>query len=104
MTNEELDNTIKNIKEAIKYPELFENVSTSERWLSGAAGTYLLIKGISSMFAHPIMGLSGAAVGAGLLYRGIVGYCPLKDIKAQRESSMPEEIVVTETYVVEDIA
>ncbi len=42
MTNDDLNKTINNITEAWKYPELYENVTKSERWLSGAAGTYLL--------------------------------------------------------------
>lgn len=105
MTNEDLNATINNIKEAWKYPELYENVSKSERWLSGAAGTYLLYKGITGLFSHPIIGLTGAAVGAGLLYRGITGYCPVRDLSEHNnESLIPDEVIVTETYSVDDLA
>ncbi|GGI28329.1 MULTISPECIES: YgaP family membrane protein [Pedobacter] len=105
MTNEDLNNTIHNVKEAWKYPELYQNVSRSERWLSGAAGTYLLYKGITGLFSHPVIGLTGAAIGAGLLYRGITGYCPVRDLSQQEEEGLiPDEVVVTETYVVDDLA
>ncbi|MET0572117.1 MAG: DUF2892 domain-containing protein [Pedobacter agri] len=104
MINEELNKTLDNVKEAWKYPELFENVSSSERWLSGAAGGYLLLKGITSIFSHPVIGLTSAAIGAGLLYRGITGYCPLKDLAEQRSlAELPDEVVVTETYVVDKL-
>ncbi|TCD12719.1 DUF2892 domain-containing protein [Pedobacter frigidisoli] len=104
MTNEDLNKTISNVKEAWKYPELFGNVTSSERWLSGAAGTYLLFKGITGIFSHPVIGLTGAAIGAGLLYRGITGYCPLKDLAEQRREALgPDEILVTETYVVDNL-
>ena len=104
MINEELNTTINNVKEAWKYPELFENISQSERWLSGAAGTYLLFKGITGMFSHPIIGLTGAALGAGLLYRGITGYCPINDLAQQKQAELePDEILVTETYVTNDL-
>jgi uncharacterized membrane protein len=105
MTNEDLNTTITNIKEAWKYPELFENVSKSERWLSGAAGTYLLYKGLTSLFSHPVIALTGAAVGAGLLYRGITGYCPMRDLAEQKkEKDLEDEILVSETFVVSDLA
>jgi len=104
MNNEEINTAIKNIKEALQYPELFENISTSERWLSGITGSYLLFKGLTSMFDHPVISITGAAVGAGLLYRGVSGYCPLKDIQSQKENKITEEILVTEeTYFADDL-
>jgi len=104
MENENLNRAIDNVKEAWKYPELFQNISRSERWLSGAAGTYLLFKGLTNVFSHPVIALTGAAVGAGLLYRGLTGYCPLKDLQEQREELAPDEIIVRETYLADDLA
>ncbi|TDG37783.1 DUF2892 domain-containing protein [Pedobacter changchengzhani] len=104
MNNEEINTAINNIKEALQYPELFENISTSERWLSGITGSYLLFKGLTNLFDHPIIALAGASAGAGLLYRGISGYCPLKDLQAQRENRIPDEILMTqETYFADDL-
>ncbi|WP_421942153.1 YgaP family membrane protein [Pedobacter sp.] len=104
MTNENLNTVIKNAKEALKYPELYQNVSASERWLSGAAGTFLFVKGIQALFSHPVIGLTSAVAGAGLLYRGITGYCPMKDYAEQEVANAPDEVVITETYVVDDLA
>lgn len=103
MNNEEINTAISNIKEALKYPELFENVTTSERWLSGITGSFLLFKGLTSLFSHPVIGITIATIGSGLLYRGVTGYCPLKDVIAQQENNIPDEIVVTETYFVDDL-
>ncbi|MCX2576294.1 YgaP family membrane protein [Pedobacter sandarakinus] len=103
MTNDNFNIAITNVKEAWKYPELFENVSRSERVLSGAVGGYLLFKGITSLFSHPVMGLTGAAIGAGLLYRGLTGYCPVKDIAAQ-EKLESEELIITDSNLLEDLA
>ncbi|WP_316737795.1 DUF2892 domain-containing protein [Pedobacter aquatilis] len=104
MTNEDLNTTINNITEAWKYPELYENVTKSERWLSGAAGSYLLYKGLTGLFSHPIIGLTGIAVGASLLYRGVTGYCPMRDFAQQKQEEIkPDEFFVTETYVVDDL-
>ncbi|PWS27212.1 hypothetical protein DHW03_14550 [Pedobacter yonginense] len=104
MTNEDLNTTINNVKEAWKYPELFQNVSRSERWLSGAAGTYLLYKGLTSIFSHPVIALTGATIGAGLLYRGITGYCPMRDLAEQQKLDLaPDEVLVSETYIVDEL-
>ncbi|WP_443945631.1 DUF2892 domain-containing protein [Pedobacter sp. AW1-32] len=104
MAAQKIDIVLKNVKDALKYPELFQNVSASERWLSGATGSYLLIKGLTGLFRHPVIGLTGAAIGAGLLFRGITGYCPVKDFVEQEEEIIPDEIIVKETYVVDDLS
>jgi len=104
MINEEINSTLSTVKEAWKYPELFQNISKSERWLSGAAGSYLLFKGITGIFSHPIIGLTGAAIGAGLLYRGITGYCPMTDLAQQRQEELgADELIVTETLITDDL-
>ena len=100
MTNAELNNTVEKIKDAWKHPELYENISDSERILSGVVGSYLMFKGLTNMFRHPIMGMIGTAAGVGLLYRGYTGYCPSVELMAQSEADQVEdEIFVTETYV-----
>ena len=53
MTNENLNTALNNVKEAWKYPELFQNTSRSERILSGIVGSYLLFKGITKGEIHP---------------------------------------------------
>lgn len=103
MTNQDLNNTIDKIKDAWKNPELYENISESERILSGVVGSYLLFKGLTSIFRHPIMGILGATAGVGLLYRGYTGYCPSVDLIAQSETeNTPEEIMMSESYRVEN--
>lgn len=105
MTNENLNTALNNVKEAWKYPELFQNTSRSERILSGIVGSYLLFKGLTSIFSHPVIGATGAAVGAGLLYRGLTGYCPMRDLaEQQKELDLePDEILIKETIISSDL-
>lgn len=100
MTNEEINTTIDKVKDAWKHPELYENISETERILSGVVGSYLLFKGLTNVFRHPIMGMIGAAAGVGLLYRGYTGYCPSVDLAAQNEvEALADEVFVTESYI-----
>lgn len=103
MANDNFNTALNNVKEAWKYPELFENVSRSERVLSSAVGGYLLFKGITSLFSHPVIGLTGAAIGASLLYRGITGYCPIRDLADQQQKLESDEIIIRDSYVMEDL-
>lgn len=48
------------------------NVGGSERWASGVAGGLLALYGLSR---GSLFGLGLAAVGGGLLYRGVTGHC-----------------------------
>lgn len=50
------------------------NVGTAERYLSFAGGAALVIYGLSR---RSLSGLTLAAVGAGLVYRGLTGFCGL---------------------------
>lgn len=103
MNNEDLNSTINNIQQAWKYPDLFENISPSERILSSTVGTYLIFKGITGIFSHPVIALTGATIGAGLLYRGLTGFCPLKDLaENDKQKLVPDEVTVTETYLMDD--
>lgn len=99
MTNQELNNTLERVKDAWKHPELYENISESERILSGVVGSYLMFKGLTNIFRHPIMGVIGAVSGAALLYRGYTGYCPSVELAAQAEAELgAEDFLVTETF------
>ncbi|MEJ6980778.1 DUF2892 domain-containing protein [Pedobacter sp. P351] len=55
------------------------NVGTSERIISVGAGAFIALKGISNIFSHPLLALTELGSGGLLLYRGLTGYCPVKD-------------------------
>lgn len=63
-----------------------KNVSTSERVVSLALGTYLLYQSLRTIRHRPLM-----KIGAGgyLLVRGIVGYCPLNRWLGKKETHNP---------------
>jgi len=50
------------------------NVHDVERWASVVAGGLAVVKGLTS---GSLFGLGLAAVGGGLLYRGLTGHCPM---------------------------
>jgi len=53
-----------------------ENVGEMERWISGAIGTALVVKGLRR---PSLINLALAALGGNLIYRGATGYCGLYD-------------------------
>ncbi len=80
-------------------PKGHVNVNTTERVLSVAAGTVLLVKGLKNLFSRPFAGLQGAALGGALLYRGATGYCYLYD-KINKDTTDIEAVSISETFVV----
>lgn len=94
MDSKDLNERISEIKTALKYPELFENISPAEQLVSGVFGSYLLIKSAKKIITHPLLSLIGMGVGAGLLYRGLTGYCPVKDALKKKN----RDVIITETY------
>lgn len=66
------------------------NVSTFERMLMTAAGSYLLYKGMSQEKKN----ISQITSGGAMLARGISGYCPLYSavdhLKNDKSSNVPE--------------
>lgn len=88
------------LKGSILEPKSTENVNTTERLLSIAAGTFILYKGVKQLFSHPIIGLQEAAVGGVLLYRGATGFCPVYD-KIGKDSTDLPALRITERFIVD---
>ncbi len=55
------------------------NVGQTERMISVGAGAFIALKGITNVFSHPLLALTELGVGGALLYRGLTGYCPIKE-------------------------
>lgn len=53
------------------------NVGQNERMISVGLGAFLLSSGFNNLTRHPIKGLIRTLIGAGLLYRGVSGHCPV---------------------------
>jgi uncharacterized membrane protein len=81
-------------------PKNSENVNTTERLISIAAGTFIFYKGLKQLFSHPFIGLQEAAVGGVLLYRGATGFCPIYD-KIGKDSTDLQAIRITERFIVD---
>ena len=53
------------------------NVSNFERGLSVAIGAWMLYRGLKRFPKSPFSNLLKASTGAGILFRGVTGYCPV---------------------------
>lgn len=96
MNNDKINQVINNIKRSWEDPEPFENMETSEKMISIGAGAFIFLKGIGNLLSHPIIAVTEVAIGGGLLYRGLTGYCPVKDITHQNSG---DTIIVRETFI-----
>ncbi|MGV8878930.1 MAG: YgaP family membrane protein [Sphingobacteriaceae bacterium] len=102
MITEEINKITDTLKDCFLLENENSNVSKSERIISLATGTFILFKGITNVFSHPLLALGEVAVGAALLYRGSTGYCPLK-AALEDSDEYDEPFTVVEQYIVKPL-
>ncbi len=99
-----MENKFKKITErrmgSDKYSNEYVNISKSERVVSSAFGVFMLWKGVKDIFTTPSNALWEVILGGGLLYRGVTGYCAVKDRLVNCDSENGPEVMERE-YVVE---
>ncbi len=83
------------LEDSLLQPNENANVDKSERILSIATGTFILWRGLTNIFSHPVIGLGELAIGGTLLHRGVTGYCPVKAM-TKEEDPIPDTILITE--------
>lgn len=87
----------------IKYkggnPNTKENMDKSEKIVSVGAGAFILLKGLSNIVSKPALGIAELAIGGGLIYRGLSGHCPVKDIieKKEDKAMLAREKLISDT-------
>ncbi|MFB5946865.1 YgaP family membrane protein [Albibacterium profundi] len=74
------------------------NVGTSERVVSAATGTFMISKGLTDTFSKPSNAVWELILGGALLYRGVTGYCSVKNRLTNLERKKREE---PKAYLVE---
>jgi len=72
------------------------NITTSERVISAATGSFMVWKGVKDTFSKPSNAVWELILGSALLYRGITGYCSVKN----RIDSLQDK-EKSETYIIE---
>jgi len=72
------------------------NVSNSERIISVGAGAFMVWKGVKDTFSKPSSAFIEIVLGSALLYRGVTGYCSVKD----RINNL-NKVEQKETYIIE---
>jgi len=89
-----MENTNPN-RVSLAIPKNERNISSSERVISIASGTFILFNGLSNIFNSPKTSFIKVAAGGALLMRGAMGYCPLKD-SIDNPSEPHEKITIIE--------
>jgi len=75
------------------------NLAKSERVLSVATGSFLLLKGVTNMFSHPLIALGEVLIGSSLVRRGVTGFCSVTAyLDSQKPSTYPTPLEQTEVY------
>ncbi|WP_207533884.1 YgaP family membrane protein [Desertivirga arenae] len=77
------------------------NVEKSERLVSLGAGAFLALKGLTNVFSHPWLAIAELGIGGSLLYRGVTGYCAVKEkLENEIDNSVrvPQSAMPTEAY------
>jgi uncharacterized membrane protein len=75
------------------------NVTTPERVLSVAGGTFLLFSGLKTLGKHPVTAAAKVLAAGTLLYRGISGHCPVYD-RLHTNGTRPENINIKQYFTV----
>jgi hypothetical protein len=84
------------LEETLLKETRYTNLAKTERILSLATGTFLLFKGLTNAFSHPIISSAELFVGFGLMQRGISGYCPIAE-KLENGDLESEQILLIES-------
>ena len=96
MLTDQIEEIKETLEETLLQENIYTNLAKTERILSIATGTFLLFKGLTNAFSHPIISSAELFVGFGLMQRGISGYCPIAE-KLEREALNAEQILLIES-------
>lgn len=80
MITDEIKKITENLKDSLLQNNPNANVGKTDRIISIGTGSYILFKGITNLFSSPLLALTEVSIGGGLLYRGITGYCAVKEV------------------------
>ena len=93
MILDKIEEVMDSLEETFLKETIYTNLGKTERIISIASGSYLFIKGIRNVFAHPLIATTELVLGFGLLQRGISGYCAITE-KIDNEATGPEPILI----------
>jgi uncharacterized membrane protein len=84
----------------VNQPPLPVNVGNFERVATVLIGAFLFYNGLRRIGRKPIKGITRAAAGGALVFRGITGFCPFYD-KLKIDGTMSQSVNIRETFVVD---
>lgn len=75
------------------------NIDKSERLVSVGTGAFITLKGLTNLFSHPYLAVTELGIGGALLYRGVTGYCIVKDqMERSTVTHVPQSAMPVEAY------
>ena len=80
MITDDIKEVLTDLKDSVLTNNPNANVGKTDRIISVGTGTFILFKGITNLFSHPLLALTELGVGATLLHRGVTGNCEIKKI------------------------
>lgn len=95
MENSVINRVTDTINSSVLQENANANVGQTERIISVGAGAFIALKGITNVFSHPFLAITELGLGSALLYRGLTGYCPVKEKIDEQEMSMNQESVLS---------
>jgi len=103
MNNEVFNKLSETLDKNVLLENQYSNVEKSERLVSIGTGAFITLKGLTNVFSHPWMAIAELGVGGTLLYRGITGYCAVKDQLEHSNANtndvrVPQSAMPTEIY------
>ena len=101
--NEIVKNIIDDVKNAVLNDNPNANVGKTDRIISVGTGTYIFFKGITNLFSSPLLALTEVSIGGGLLYRGLTGVCPVKNL-IEDEAEQPYQNSAVQGYRTASVA
>ncbi|MBC8053359.1 MAG: DUF2892 domain-containing protein [Sphingobacteriaceae bacterium] len=85
MENSIINKVSDTLNNSILQESAYANVGQTERIISVGAGAFIALKGITNVFSHPFLAITELGLGTALLYRGLTGYCPVKEKMDEQE-------------------
>jgi hypothetical protein len=102
MNNSIISNLTNSLEGSVLQYNENANVGKTERIISVGTGAFIALKGITNLFSSPLLALAELTIGGGLLYRGVTGYCAVKEQIDRDDEGYNavgnERIIATEAY------
>ncbi len=96
MIIDKIESVKNSLEETLLKEGISTNISRTERILSMASGSYILLKGVSNIFSSPIWAGAELYLGFNLIQRGVTGHCAVAESLNVRTAEPTTVLIVEE--------